>query len=362
MFQPKAGKTAQNDDISALTIQHKNDFLNFEGNAQTLRILTKLQVIGDDLGLNITCGTLAAIMKYTASSDRVDLSKKIQARKKVGYFASEADLVARVREKVGLEGDAKHPVALVMEACDDIAYSILDAEDSIKKGLVSFNDLVAWLQNNSDNSISNDPVVKYVCDYITEEIPHLSTQNLHPGELNDITTQKFRVLAIHVMITAITTAFKEQYDGIVSGSFNGELIKSSQAAKLCSALKDFDRENAFSHQSVLEVELNGFNTLNRLMDFLWMGISQRESYKDLGSKRTSPFAAYVYSRISRNYRRVFEGQIKQYHKDAQLPVRYKELQLLTDMVSGMTDRFCIDLHDDLVKHYREIRGIDGTAP
>jgi dGTPase len=134
----------------------------------------------------------------------------------------------------------------------------------------------------------------------------------------------------------------------------------SQAASLCDALKEFDRQNAFSHKTVLEIELNGYNTLNRLMDFLWIGISERKAYKDLDSKRTSPFSAYVYSRISKNYRRIFEGKVEQYHPEAGLPVRYREMQLLTDMVSGMTDQFCIDLHDDLLKHYREMCPVNGT--
>jgi dGTP triphosphohydrolase len=55
-------------DLEGLTDQHKNDFLMFEGNAQTLRVVTKLQVIGDDLGLNLTLGTLASLMKYVAPS------------------------------------------------------------------------------------------------------------------------------------------------------------------------------------------------------------------------------------------------------------------------------------------------------
>jgi dGTPase len=80
----------------------------------------------------------------------------------------------------------------------------------------------------------------------------------------------------------------------------------------------------------------------------------------LASRRTSPFAAYVYSRVSKNYRRIFEGKVTRYHQDAELPIRYKEMQLLTDMVSGMTDQFCIDLHDDLNKHYREMHKINGT--
>lgn len=345
-------------DVSQLTEQHKQDFLQFEGNAQTLRVLTKLQVIGDDLGLNLTLGTLAALMKYVASSDKIDKGK--QARKKVGFFASEQKLVERIRSEVGLESDARHPLALVMEACDDIAYSVLDAEDAIKKGVASLNDLLASLGYHQNGEDELDPVVSHLCKLSRWEYDVLRRQKLHPSELQDVATQKFRVHAIHLMVSAVAQAFKDNYHNIVKGNFDGELIKVSQAASLCDALKDFDRQNAFSHKTVLEIELNGYNTLNRLMDFLWIGISERKAYKDLDSKRTSPFSAYVYSRISKNYRRIFEGKVEQYHPEAGLPVRYREMQLLTDMVSGMTDQFCIDLHDDLLKHYREMRPVNGT--
>lgn len=332
-------------DLKKLTQQHKNDFLLFEGNAQTLRVVTKLQVIGDDLGLNLTLGTLGALMKYVASSSNT--SDKNQARKKVGFFTSEQALVEKMRAEVGLSGDARHPLALVMEACDDIAYSVLDAEDAIKKGLVSLNDLLASLDHPG-----TDPVISHLSELARWEYDVLRKQKLHPAELQDVSTQKFRVHAIHLMVCAVAEAFNANYAAIMDGTFDGELIRVSAAGPLCQALKVFDRENAFNHKSVLEVELNGYNTLNKLMDFLWIGISQRERFEDVDSKRTSPFAAYVYSRISKNYRRIFEEKVTRHHPNANLPIRYREMQLLTDMVSGMTNQFCIDLHDDLLKHYR----------
>ncbi|MEO9823292.1 MAG: dGTP triphosphohydrolase [Yoonia sp.] len=353
--------TQMMDDLASLTEQHKNDFLEFEGNAQTLRVLTKLQVMADDLGLNLTVGTLASVMKYVASSD--GLNSEVQALKKVGYFASEQALVKRVREEVGLTGNARHPIALIMEACDDIAYSVMDAEDAIKKGFVSLNDLLATLSyqpaSESDLNSVDDPVIEYICKITNWELSELRGQEkLHPSELQDVATQKFRVHAIHLMVSAVVDAFEEHYDAILEGSFSGELIKVSKAGTLCSALKKFDRENAFSHKEVLEIELNGYNTLNRLMDYLWIGISDRESYVDLNSKRRSPFSAYVYSRISKNYKRIFENAITEYHGDQVLPIRYKEMQLLTDMVSGMTDQFCIDLYNDLDCHYRKMKPVN----
>ncbi|OOY19909.1 hypothetical protein BMI86_13220 [Thioclava sp. DLFJ5-1] len=350
--------SAEASDVKRLTKQHKLDFLLFEGNAQTLRVLTKLQVIGDDLGLNLSVGTLASLMKYVAASDATN--ENVQARKKVGYFASEKDVVDRIRIVTQLRDDARHPLALIMEACDDIAYSVLDAEDAIKKGLVSLNDLLAALEYHPEGEEKLDGVTKHLCEITHWELDTLRKQKLHPNELQDVATQKFRVHAIHLMVSAVAEAFRNNYDAILSGAFQGELIKESAASSLCRALKKFDRENAFSHKSVLEVELNGFNVINRLMDFLWIGISQRVDYEELSSDRKTPFAAYVYSRISKNYRRMFEGKVRQYHSDPGLPIRYKEMQLLTDMISGMTDGFCIDLHQDLEQHYRAMRKVDGT--
>ena len=58
---------------------------------------------------------------------------------------------------------------------------------------------------------------------------------------------------------------------------------------------------------------------------------------------------------------MFEGKIDQYHDDKNLPIVYKEMQLLTDMISGMTDRFCIELHDDFKKYYKKMKKTDEST-
>ena len=347
-----------NDDISSLSPQHKNDFLSFEGNAQTLRLITRLQVISDDLGLNLTACTLASMMKYVAASNEMNAS--IQACKKNGYFASEEKVVSLVREYVGLSQTTRHPLALVMEACDDIAYSVIDTEDAVKKDLVSFSDLMTSLRILGEVDGSLDPIVAHLCEYAEGQHKGFLHQNLHPGELNDVAMQLFRTRAIHMLVTAVTNAFSEHYVSIMNGTFSGTLIDASLGHALCDALKRFDYENAYKHRSVLEIELDGHNVINRLMDFLWQGISHRQEYAKLAGRRRNPFAEYVYSRISRNYRRVFEGKIANVYNTESLPIRYRELQLLTDMISGMTDQFCIDLYEDLNRYYTKTSPVDGT--
>ena len=80
------------------------------------------------------------------------------------------------------------------------------------------------------------------------------------------------------------------------------------------------------------------------MDLLWPAITNRTTAENLRSARRTPFDAYVYSRISENYRRVFENPTNQ------MPTRYKEAQLLTDMISGMTDKFALDFSKELRRH------------
>ena len=317
----------------------EQDFIRFEGNAQTLRLLTRLQLINDDYGLDLTYSTLAALMKYPTASDRID--KDNVATKKHGYFQSEKKIVEEIWKKTGLSEGIRHPLTYIMEACDDIAYAVLDAEDAVKKGLVSFSDLMSYLEHHENG----DDAVKVVCEKASDKHKKYRKTVLSPAELNDISMQMFRVYAIGEMVRDVKDAYKGQEDKIMAGDLKSDLLTVSRSSKLCELLKKFDKEHAYVHRSVLEVELTGYNTIRGLMDFLWEAIGQRKEPENLGSRRLTPFAAYAYNRISENYRRIFENDTNP------LPVRYKELQLLTDMISGMTDSFALSLYDELKQYY-----------
>src|SRR5699024_10918132 len=122
------------------------------------------------------------------------------------------------------------------------------------------------------------------------------------------------------------------------------------------ALKMFDRTRGYLHRSVLQLELRGSNYITNLMDMLWIGIHGHKTKKERDGERESEsadnlflsreeylsdtlFGRYAYGTISKNYRRVFEDPANT------LPVLYKEAQLLTDAISGMTDSYLMRLHD-----------------
>jgi dGTPase len=224
-----------------------------------------------------------------------------------------------------------------MEACDDIAYSALDAEDAIKKGLASFSDLIAFLQHRG----MGDTVTTAVCNKAVAQNTEFREQTLSPAELNDISMQMFRVYAVGAMIREVTEAFSKELPIMLEGKQTKDLIECSGAKVLCGALKEFDKRYAYVHRSVLEIELTGYRVIQQLMDYFWEAITARENILVVGSKRRDPFANYTYNRISENYRRIAETP------DNKMPVRYREMQLMTDMVSGMTDTYAIDLCKEL---------------
>lgn len=322
--------------FEGLDERQKQDFLQFEGNAQTLRLVSRLQPGDNRFGLNLTHATLAALMKYPTSSD--DIDDKIVARKKFGIFASEQSIVDDVWAVTGLSKGKRHPLTYVMEACDDIAYTVLDAEDAVKKGLVSFHDLISFLETHGQGDAATESVVQAA----KRKHAVYRHQGLSPFELNDVATQRFRVFAIGRMVSDIREAFIENRDQLEVGELPSSLIEVSKSDKLRNLLKDFDKANAYAAQSVREIELIGYKTIQSLMDYLWDAISTWEQ----GAKREieSPYGQYIYSRVSENYRRVFEED----HDG--MDERYRKLQLVGDMVSGMTDSFAINFCEELRKY------------
>ncbi|WP_338617197.1 dGTP triphosphohydrolase [Achromobacter sp. E1] len=316
-----------------------NDFLLFEGNAQAFRLVTRLQLLSDSYGLNLTHSTLASLMKYPVGSDQID--KDHVARKKHGFFWSEQKIAAEVLKCVGLEFGKRHPLAYLMEACDDIAYVTLDAEDTVKKGLASFSDLIAHLHHEC----AGDKMVERVL--IASERKHSDYRKiqsgLSPAELNDLSMQIFRVHAIGALVNAVKVAFEENEGDLSRGRSAKSLIELSEANRLRDLLKKFSFRYGYTNKAVLALELEGFNVINSLMNMLWFGIDNMFGLTEQDQKGAHPFARYAFQRISENYRRVAELA----RSEKTLPVWYIKCQLLTDMVSGMTDSYAIALQKEL---------------
>ncbi len=130
----------------------------FEGNAQTLRILSNVERklvtikggrVTDEFGLDLTYRTLASVLKYDSC---IPIERYDGAKLEKGYYASELNLVKEIKSAVapGLDSDAKFKTieCAIMDIADDIAYSTYDLEDSLHAGFYSPLKLLNEIVNN----------------------------------------------------------------------------------------------------------------------------------------------------------------------------------------------------------------------
>ena len=328
------------DDSSANKEQLKNDLLKFDGNAQTIRLVSKLQVLADLNGLNFTCATMSALCKYIAASNEID--ENLKERKKPGFFASEHDLIKKIQKETGTE-NKRNPITYIVEAADDIAYSIVDIEDGIKKGVISWDILKNKLTEEFQEALKKYPKsadllkisfnkAKEIIDK-AEEVESIR----EPGKQRDeAMVQAFRVWFIILSAEAIQEAFKENYKDIMNGKYHNELFEDSKAAALITACKEVGQKYIYCAEENLKLELMGRNVIQDLMDIFWEGASN-------GSNAIKGFARKIFDLTSENYRIVYDKE----EDKRKLPLRYLQMQLMTDYICGMTDTFACTLHKRL---------------
>src|ERR1700688_1774574 len=315
--------------------QLAQDFLNWDGNAQTLRLISKLQVLADDFGINLTCATFSAACKYTARSN--ELNDKVHEKSKPGFFASEQDTVKKVATETGTSG-IRNPITYLVEASDDIVYSTGDLEDGVRKKLLDWS----FLREEIVPLSKNDKLVK---DTIAKAEKKVRFRAGERPVRNEEVAQAFRTYSIGAMKDAVIPIFRKRLKNIEAGDFHSELVKDEdyEAAAFVKACKKIGQEHVYPSTSTLKLELMGRKVIQDLMESFWEGASLCGS-KDEPKMCQKGFEGKAFSLISSNYKKVFRAALE----EGVLPERYYRLQLVTDQVAGMTDSFAIKIHKSLM--------------
>lgn len=235
-----------------LTEKQYQDLIDFEGNANGFKILTQSRE-GVAGGLRLTYATLGAFMKYPKES----LPKKPTSDicdKKFGLFQNDRLFFREVAEDLGLlirgnTTDAhynRHPLAFLVEAADDICYTVIDFEDGINLG---------WIDE------------EYALEYLTK----LVKDNLNPEKYRQLSNTPDRIgylrsLAINRLIQDAVTIFVENEEKILKGEFSVSLLDKSPFKAQIDDIIKISIEKIYRSKEVIDKEIAGYKILSTLLD------------------------------------------------------------------------------------------------
>ena len=316
----------------ALSQAERRDFSIYDGNAQTIRILSRLQFLKDRHGINFCFGSLGTLLKYPwPSSD-----PRATAKDKFGFFLSEADLGRRIILETGMVG--RHPVTCLLESADDIAYLFADLEDAVKKGHLPWPRIYREL-------IDDDKLWEHFSEAresLHRDVKQLDGSSVPPEEIDLISSRYLKLTGQVMAIDAVCGEFTANYDRIMNGAYDQALLKAETIRAFIDKIRDICVEYAYRNDEVLSLELVATSVLNTLLDrFIPAVLDERAD-----DPRTE--SGKLYRLISRNFeyiQKLDENSV--YHKDQKLSP-YQRVQLGIDFISGMTDSYALNLHKKLM--------------
>ena len=307
------------------------DFEKFEGNAQAFRLLKKLQYLRDENGLNLSFQTLATIIKYPRSSTEGCKKNKDTSYKKFGYFSSEKKSFEKIFDTLGIKNKdgemVRYPLVYLLEAADDIAYTIADIDDGCKKGVLGLD-------------IIKNKLIKY-CDLkdqkereILESLDVIEVDLDYPKPF-EIAIQVTRKKLQDFMMDSVVDTFIDYYDGIMKGDYKGELLKDSKASWVEYAFREL-LEILINEKEVIKLEVAGDRIIRVLLKEFTDAVAS-PNRDIMGTKEQKLFRL-----MSSNYRFLMKKYPDTKNK------LYNELHLVTDFICGMTDSYALDLYQAIM--------------
>jgi dGTPase len=272
-------------------------------------------------GLQLTCAVLGTFTKYPRSSiiGHPLSQKDYPGAKKIGFFDSERGYFAVVAEEIGLirfqDGRncwCRHPLAFLVEAADDICYAIIDIEDGFELGYLGFADAKQILMN------------------ITQGKANLSSVLDERDQI-----AKLRAVAIGELVDESARVFLDNESALLDGSFSEEIIKKTKFAGEIKEAKDLALRQLYFSERKAKLEIAGQEVICGLLDIF------SEMIFDLDAVN------YDAAKISARSKRL----VRLMRASTPDPkCLYDALLCVTDFVSGMTDRYALEL-------FRTLKGI-----
>lgn len=246
-----------------LSEKEYQDLCDFEGNANGFKILTESRQ-GREGGLRLSYATLGAFTKYPKESLPKQPSNHI-ADKKFGFFQGEKEAFLEVAAELGLKqtrhGDevsfARHPLTFLVEAADDICYTIIDFEDGINLG---------WIQE----------------EFALEYLINLVKDSINKNNYNALTNTEDRIsylraLAINTLINEAVALFMEHEEKILNGDFEKALLDVSKYKAQIKDILKISIEKIYNSKEVIHKEIAGYEVINELLNIFTITVDHQNT-------------------------------------------------------------------------------------
>lgn len=320
-----------------LTERMREDLYHFEGNAQALRLVSKLHFLVDEHGMNLTYALLNTIVKYPVASDEIDPKSGNIKDKKLGYYLADENIFREIQEATGTNG-RRHPLTFILEAADDIAYKTADIEDAFIKGFISYQKLLEELTElqvmygKSDANAFNPA-------RLLDEL-YLRGKDKHVEDPEEYAIKNWIVRVQGFLINCATYGFTSNYNEIMAGRYEHDLFYHTFAEKLMDMLGDLAFREVFTSDTIYRMEVAEATMIDYLMDRF---VSAVIKYDDKEEKMGTLDIRMV-SFISSNYKNAYHFQAQGKSDEERL---YLRLLLVTDYICGMTDSYAKRLYQEL---------------
>ena len=320
-----------------LTMQMREDFYHFEGNAQALRLVSKLHFLVDENGMNLTYALLSTIIKYPVASIGINEYSEDIKDKKMGYYYADRDIFEEISRETGTNGK-RHPLTFILEAADDIAYKTADIEDAYVKGFLSYHKLLDELTRLEEARPDKDREGCYPARRLQDLF--LSGKEKQVEEPEEYAVKNWIVRVQGFLIGCATHGFTENYPSIMEGSYGKDLFYGTSAEPLMDLLGNLAFREVFTSDAIYRMEVAEGAMIDFLMDMFMNAVVK---YDDESLEMDSVSERMV-SFISSNYKRAYHYHARGRSKAERL---YLRLLLATDYICGMTDSYAKRLYQEL---------------
>ncbi|MCG2459200.1 dNTP triphosphohydrolase [Flavobacteriaceae bacterium F89] len=310
-FRSGTGSTYQ----SVLSKKEYQDLIDFEGNANGFKLLTESRegVVG---GLRLSYATLGAFMKYPKESLPKKPTKHI-ADKKFGFFQSEKQSFAEVAKELGLKVTGKdgsisfsrHPLTYLVEAADDICYTIIDFEDGINLGLVP-----------------EDFALEYLINLVKDRI---NTKKYRAMAYREDRLSYLRALAINTLISDAISVFIEHETDILEGTFASSLLDKGNFTAQVTDIIRVSKAKIYQSQEVVEKEIAGYRIISDILE-VYSGAMVRK-WEDKAS----------------NYDILLIQTLPPFYQRTDIPL-YEILMSISCYVASLSDSAAVHIHNKIM--------------